>query len=58
MWGIGKTEVAIRAAFKACMNGKQVCYLAPTTILANQQYETFRNRMNKFRSKCRTFKQV
>lgn len=46
--GYGKTEVAIRAAFKACMNGKQVAYLVPTTILANQQYETFKERMDKF----------
>ena len=35
--GYGKTEVAIRAAFKACMDQKQVAYLVPTTILANQQ---------------------
>ena len=46
--GYGKTEVAIRAAFKACMSGKQVAYLVPTTILANQQYETFKERMDKF----------
>ena len=46
--GYGKTEVAIRAAFKACMSGKQVAYLVPTTVLANQQYETFKERMNKF----------
>ena len=46
--GYGKTEVAIRAAFKAVMNGKQVAYLAPTTILANQQYETFKERMKEF----------
>lgn len=46
--GYGKTEVALRAAFKACMNGKQVAYLVPTTILANQQYETFKERMSKF----------
>ena len=46
--GYGKTEVAIRAAFKACMNAKQVAYLVPTTILANQQYETFKERMEKF----------
>ncbi len=45
---IGKTEVALRAAFKACMSGKQVAYLVPTTILANQQYETFKERMSKF----------
>ena len=46
--GYGKTEVAIRAAFKAVMNGKQVAYLVPTTVLANQQYETFKERMNEF----------
>lgn len=46
--GYGKTEVAMRAAFKACMSGKQVAYLVPTTILANQQYESFKERMNKF----------
>ena len=46
--GYGKTEVAIRAAFKACMNGKQTAYLVPTTILANQQFETFKDRMESF----------
>ena len=46
--GYGKTEVAIRAAFKACMDQKQVVYLAPTTILANQQYEEFRDRMKDY----------
>ncbi len=46
--GYGKTEVAIRAAFKACMDQKQVIYLAPTTILANQQYEEFRKRMKDY----------
>ena len=46
--GYGKTEVAIRAAFKAVMNGKQVAYLVPTTVLANQQYETFKERMSGF----------
>lgn len=46
--GYGKTEVAIRAAFKACMDQKQVVYLAPTTILANQQYEEFRKRMKDY----------
>ena len=43
--GFGKTEVAIRAAFKAVMEGKQVVVLAPTTILAQQHFETFRQRM-------------
>ena len=46
--GYGKTEIALRAAFKACMDSKQVAYLAPTTILANQQYETFKERMKGF----------
>ena len=46
--GYGKTEVAIRAAFKAVMDGKQVAYLVPTTVLASQQYETFRERMEEF----------
>jgi transcription-repair coupling factor (superfamily II helicase) len=43
--GFGKTEVAIRAAFKAVMNGKQVAVLAPTTVLAQQHFEVFRQRM-------------
>ncbi len=42
--GYGKTEVAIRAAFKAIMDGKQVAFLVPTTILAQQHYETIRER--------------
>lgn len=42
--GYGKTEVAIRAAFKATMDGKQVAVLVPTTILAQQHFETFRER--------------
>ena len=46
--GYGKTEVAIRAAFKAVMDQKQVAYLVPTTILANQQYEEFKTRMEEF----------
>lgn len=45
---IGKTEVAIRAAFKACMDSKQVAYLVPTTILANQQYISFKERMKDY----------
>ncbi|GIQ67282.1 transcription-repair-coupling factor [Xylanibacillus composti] len=44
--GYGKTEVAIRAAFKAAIDGKQVAVLVPTTILAQQHYETFRERFN------------
>lgn len=43
--GYGKTEVAIRAAFKAVQDGKQVAYLVPTTILAQQHYNTFVQRM-------------
>src|SRR5437764_11250312 len=43
--GFGKTEVAIRAAFKAIMDGKQVAVLAPTTVLAQQHFEVFRQRM-------------
>ena len=46
--GYGKTEVAIRAAFKAVMDHKQVAYLVPTTVLANQQYEEFKRRMQDF----------
>lgn len=47
--GYGKTEVAIRAAFKAVQDSKQVAYLAPTTILAQQIYDTFSQRMKDFR---------
>jgi transcription-repair coupling factor (superfamily II helicase) len=43
--GFGKTEVAVRAAFKAVMDGKQVVVLAPTTVLAQQHFEVFRQRM-------------
>ena len=46
--GYGKTEVAIRAAFKAVMDQKQVAYLAPTTVLAEQQYQEFKERMKDF----------
>jgi transcription-repair coupling factor (superfamily II helicase) len=46
--GFGKTEVAVRAAFKAVLDGKQVAVLVPTTILADQHYKTFRNRMSHF----------
>lgn len=59
--GYGKTEVAVRAAFKAAIEGKQVAVLVPTTILAQQHYETFRERfadypfniqvMSRFRSR-------
>jgi len=46
--GYGKTEVALRAAFKAVSAGKQVAFLAPTTILAEQHYETARERLGRF----------
>lgn len=46
--GYGKTEVAIRAAFKAVTNGKQVAYLVPTTILAQQHYNTFCERFQNY----------
>ena len=46
--GFGKTEVAMRAAFKAVLNGKQVAYLAPTTILSRQHYYTFKERFEKY----------
>ena len=47
--GFGKTEVAIRAAFKAVTDGKQVAVLVPTTVLAEQHYETFSKRMEPYR---------
>ena len=46
--GFGKTEIAIRAAFKAVQEGKQVVFLVPTTILAKQHYENFLQRMKDF----------
>jgi transcription-repair coupling factor (superfamily II helicase) len=46
--GFGKTEVAIRAAFKAVMGGKQVAVLAPTTVLAQQHWRNFRERMSDY----------
>jgi transcription-repair coupling factor (superfamily II helicase) len=46
--GYGKTEVALRAAFKAVMDGKQVAILVPTTVLAQQHFETFRQRLAPF----------
>ncbi|MBU1020389.1 MAG: transcription-repair coupling factor [Firmicutes bacterium] len=45
--GYGKTEVALRAAFKAALDNKQVAYLAPTTVLARQHFHTFRERLDK-----------
>ncbi len=46
--GFGKTEIALRAAFKAVMDGKQVAVLVPTTVLAQQHYRTFRQRLAPF----------
>jgi transcription-repair coupling factor (superfamily II helicase) len=46
--GFGKTEVAVRAAFKAALDGKQTMMIAPTTILVQQHYRTFANRLDKF----------
>ncbi|MFQ5570852.1 MAG: transcription-repair coupling factor [Rhodothermales bacterium] len=46
--GFGKTEVAVRAAFKAAQEGKQVAVLVPTTVLARQHYETFKKRLGRF----------
>lgn len=48
MWGFGKTELAIRAAFKAVTDSKQVAVLVPTTILAFQHYNTFKSRLKNF----------
>ena len=46
--GFGKTEIAIRAAFKAALSGKQAAFLAPTTVLAQQHYDVLRDRMADF----------
>jgi transcription-repair coupling factor (superfamily II helicase) len=46
--GYGKTEVALRASFKAVMDGRQVAVLVPTTVLAQQHYDTFRQRLSAF----------
>jgi transcription-repair coupling factor (superfamily II helicase) len=46
--GFGKTEVAIRAAFKTCVDGRQAAVLVPTTILAHQHYKTFSERLKDF----------
>ena len=46
--GYGKTEVAVRAAFKCVMDGKQVAFLVPTTILAEQHYKNMKNRFSDF----------
>src|SRR4029079_10957712 len=61
--GYGKTEVALRAAFKAAADGKQVLVLAPTTILAQQHYGSFAERLNDYPftvdvvSRCRSAKE-
>ena len=49
--GFGKTEVALRAAFIAVMDGKQVAVLTPTTLLAEQHFQTFRDRFCKLTDK-------
>ena len=46
--GFGKTEVAIRAAFKVVQDGKQIAILVPTTLLAEQHYHLFKNRLKEF----------
>jgi transcription-repair coupling factor (superfamily II helicase) len=46
--GFGKTEVALRAAFKAVMSGRQVAVLAPTTVLVQQHFQVFRDRLQKY----------
>lgn len=62
--GFGKTEVAIRAAFKAAVDGKQVAVLVPTTVLAFQHYKTFRDRLKQmpvrveYLSRARSAKQT
>ncbi|WP_058990378.1 transcription-repair coupling factor [Anaerococcus rubeinfantis] len=50
--GYGKTEVALRAAFKAIMDGYQVCFLVPTTILASQHFSTMKERFKDFPVEC------
>lgn len=62
--GFGKTEIAIRAAFKAAVDGKQTAVLVPTTVLAYQHYQTFKERLKEFPvkvdylSRARTPRQV
>ena len=51
--GFGKTEVALRAAFVAAMNGKQVAVVVPTTLLARQHSKTFTERFRGFPVQCR-----
>ena len=54
--GYGKTEVAIRATFKAVMDGKQVILLVPTTVLAEQHYERFSERFKNYPVHIEIFK--
>ncbi|MFA6844570.1 MAG: transcription-repair coupling factor [Sphaerochaetaceae bacterium] len=56
--GYGKTEIAFRAVFKAVMSGKQVAFLAPTTILAEQHYRNFFNRTKDFPVRCAQLSRV
>ncbi len=56
--GYGKTEVALRAVFKAAMDGRQVGFLVPTTVLAEQHFETFRKRFQALSPANKGFKQV
>jgi transcription-repair coupling factor (superfamily II helicase) len=56
--GYGKTEIALRAAFKAVMAGKQVAFLAPTTILAEQHYETLMRRLGQFPVKAEVISRI
>jgi transcription-repair coupling factor (superfamily II helicase) len=56
--GYGKTEIALRAAFKAVMEGKQVAILAPTTILAEQHHETLVQRLGQFPVKAEVLSRV
>lgn len=56
--GYGKTEIALRAAFKAVMAGKQVAFLAPTTILAEQHHETLVQRLGQFPVKAEVLSRV
>ena len=51
--GFGKTEVALRAAFKAVQDGRQVAVLVPTTVLAQQHFNTFRDRLSAFPGQSR-----
>ena len=52
--GFGKTEVAIRASFKAVQDQKQVAVLCPTTILAQQHFQTFQSRLLGYQSKLKS----